>query len=84
MGVWTESSWLRIGTGGGQYQTPTCFGTVAFFFFSGGPPEYGTLVPKHVFDTCHELYFVICALLYFIECDNFYAVAINFTRLVHW
>jgi hypothetical protein len=52
-------------------------------FFSGGPPEYGTLVPKHVFDTFHELYFVICALLYFIECDNFYAVTINFTQFVH-
>ena len=36
--------------------------------FSGGRPECGTLVLKNVFDTRHELYYVICVLLHFTEC----------------
>ena len=39
------------------------------FFCSGGLPEDGSLVPKHVdIDTYYELYFMICILLSFIDC----------------
>jgi len=39
------------------------------FLCSGGLPEDGTLVPKHVdIDTYYELYFMVYALLFFTEC----------------